>query len=337
MPRTGLGIIPGGAAGAEAQSFTRRTFVPTLFVQTRNATPTLSALLGNAKPAMGGISSITVPMQGGAFVNTQSSDYSGKFDAPEALNPGVNAEWNLKIIITPIPFLGPEGLFQWDAAIIPILAGRMNDAGNSAAEYLSTQLWNNAEDDQDINGFPLIASASGTYGGLSRSTYTWMQANVQSAGNAAPTRAIINQFITSAAKAGKGEVPDFGVTGPGTWSKLAGDFIGVEEFRMMPNTGAWGQGPSGEGPKSGFRALSVAGVPIYPDHAYGTEGIIYFFKRRYFSFYIHQAASWAFTGFQSTLANYQLGYVGALVTCLEVVNVKPQTVTKVTNLTYDTV
>jgi hypothetical protein len=78
-------------------------------------------------------------------------------------------------------------------------------------------------------------------------------------------------------------------------------------------------------------------VPIYYDPAYGTEGKIYLFKQKYTAFYIHSAAAFAFTGFQSTLANYQLGYVGALVTVIETVSVKPQSVTSIDQFNFDVV
>lgn len=329
-PVTGIGIIPGGAAGSQAADFTRRAFVPVLIPQTRNTTPTIAAIFASAKPATGGIDSVTVPMQGGAFVTTQSTDYSGKFAEPENLSPGVNAQWPLKAIITPIPFLGMEGLIQWDAAVIPILAARMNDAGNSAAEYLSTQLWTNATyGSQDMDGLPLIGATTGTYAGLSRTDNSWLRGNVYHAGNVNPTRAILNKYIVGATKAGKGEKPDFAVTGPGTWSKLSEDFIGVDGFQRRPGDADFDKG------RAGFPALEIAGVPIYFDPAYGVEGTLYMWKRKYLSLYIHQAAAWAFTGFQSTLANFQLGYVGALVTVLELVEVKPQTFTTVDQLLFD--
>jgi len=335
MPQLGIGIVPGGAPGTELQSFTRRAFVPKLIVQTRNATPLVAALIGNAKPATGGVSSVTVPMQGGPYVQTQSSDYSGRFNQPAALNPGVNAEWNLKVVITPIPFLGMEGIVQWDAAVIPILAARMNDAGNSQAEYFSTQVWTNGTyGSQDIDGLPLIASATGTYAGLSRSANTWLQANVMHAGTVDPTRALLNQYITSAAKFNQGEMPDFGITGPGTWSRLSKDYFGLERFNITPGSGFDRQA---EGPRSGFTALMVGSVPVYVDHAYGTEGTIYLFKTKYTSFYLHSAAAFAFTGFASTLPNFQLGYVGAVVTVMETICVKPKSVTSIDQFNFDTV
>jgi len=49
----------------------------------------------------------------------------------------------------------------------------------------------------------------------------------------------------------------------------------------------------------------------------------------YINLYVHTQASFAFTGFESTLSNWQLGYVGALVTIAELVNVKPKSMGRV--------
>jgi len=335
MPIYGVGITPGGAAGTELGNFTRRSFVPELIVQTRNATPLTAAMIGAAKPAAGGLSQVTVPWQGGSYVTSQWTDASGKFNQPPALNPGVNGEWNLKILVTPVAMTLGESLVQWDAAVIPILAARMNDIGPSQAEELSTQLWTNTTyGSGQIDGLPLIASATGTYAGLSRAANTWLQANVVAAGGVDPTRALIMQYITSASKFNQGEMPDFGITGPGTWNRLSRDFLGLEQYIITPGSSF---DRASEGPRAGFKALMVGDVPIYIDHTYGTEGTLYLFKKRYTAFYMHQAAAFAFTGFASTLPNYQLGYVGLVATALETVCVKPKSVTRITGLNFDVV
>jgi hypothetical protein len=50
----------------------------------------------------------------------------------------------------------------------------------------------------------------------------------------------------------------------------------------------------------------------------------------YLSLYIHEQASFAFTGFESTLPNFQIGYVGAVLMIAELVNTKPKSMTKIT-------
>jgi hypothetical protein len=47
------------------------------------------------------------------------------------------------------------------------------------------------------------------------------------------------------------------------------------------------------------------------------------------SLYIHDQGSFVFTGFESTLPNWQIGYVGAVLMIAELVSVKPKSMTRV--------
>ena len=121
-------------------------------------------------------------------------------------------------------------------------------------------------------------------------------------------------------------MPTFGICGFGTWTLLAQDFVGQEQYVITPGNGFDGDG---NGPQAAFRALMVAGVPIYPD-PYCPEGIVYFLNMNYLSLYIHEQGSFVFTGFESTLPNWQIGYVGAVLMIAELVSTKPKTMTQVT-------
>ena len=138
-----------------------------------------------------------------------------------------------------------------------------------------------------------------------------------------PTRLSVLTDIVSAARAAGGEMPNIGVMSPGTWVSLANDFIGAEQYRVTPGN-SFDQ--ETQGVRGAFTALMVAGVPLYQDPLC-PDGQLLLFNSRYYSFYIHEAAAFAFTGFASTLPNFSLGYVGALVAVLESVCVKPSSVT----------
>ena len=330
MPVLGTGIIPSGALGAELTALTRRAFIPKLVVQIYQATPLLSALMANAQMASGGVSAVTVPIQGSAFVTTQASDYTGIFNQPSVTNGATNAEFNLKLIVTPIPFLGMEGAVQINAAVVPIVEARMNDAGNSATDYLATKLFNNATDGLDIVGLPGAVDDTGVYGNVSGITNSYWRAKVYSESPAVdPTRDQMLKYIAGTALNSGGEMPNFGVLSLGTWVKLAQDFTSQEQYRITPDS-SFDQSPNGA--RSLFTALMVAGVPIYAD-PYMTDGEAYFLNTNYTSFYIHEDAAFAFTGFESTLPNFQIGYIGALLTILEFVVTKRKANTFVEGLT----
>jgi hypothetical protein len=327
----GGGILPatGSAQFNELTYVTRRAFIPKLVVQLYNSTPLMAALIANSQQASGGVSSVTVPVQGAQFVNAQWSDYSGSFAQPSVQQGAYNAEFDLKLMISPVPFLGMEGAVQQDAAIIPLIEARMNDATNVMMDAMATALYTNTTNTQQFIGLPAAVANSGTYGNIDRSTYTWWKSTQYAAGSVNPTRQNILQYISGTVKNGA-EMPSFGVCGFGTWTLLAQDFVGQEQYVITPGGGFDGDA---NGPQAAFRALMVAGVPIYPD-PYCPEGTVYFLNTNYMSLYIHEQGSFVFTGFESTLPNWQIGYVGAVLMIAELVNVKPKSMTKVTGYNY---
>lgn len=323
----GGGILPasGSSQYNELTYVTRRAFIPKLVVQLYNSTPLMAALIANSQQASGGVSQVTVPVQGSQFVNAQWSDYSGSFAQPSVQQGAFNAEFNLKLMIAPVPFLGMEGAVQQDHAVIPLIEARMNDATNVMMDAMATALYNNTTNAQQFTGLPLAVASSGTYGNIDRATYTWWASKQYAAGSVNPTRQNVLQYISGTVKNGA-EVPSFGVCGFGTWTLLAQDYVGQEQYVITPGSGF---DADGNGPQAAFRALMVAGVPIYPD-PYCPEGTLYLLNTNYLSLYIHDQGSFVFTGFESTLPNWQIGYVGAVLMIAELVNTKPKAMTKVT-------
>jgi hypothetical protein len=326
----GGGILPASGSNQfnELTYVTRRAFIPKLVVQIYNSTPLMAALIANSQTASGGVSSVTVPVQGSQFVNAQWSDYSGSFAQPSVQQGAYQAEFNLKLLVSPVPFLGMEGAVQQDYAIIPLIEARMNDATNVMMEAMATSLYNNTTDQQQFIGLPAAiddGTGTATYGNINRSTETWWKSKQYAAGSVNPTRQNVLQYISGTVKNGA-EVPTFGVCGFGTWTLLAQDYVGQENYMITPGGGFDGDA---NGPQAAFRALMVAGVPIYPD-PFCPEGTLYFLNSNYLSLYIHEQASFAFTGFESTLPNFQIGYVGAVLMIAELVNTKPKAMTKIT-------
>lgn len=333
MPILGTGVVPSGGLGQELQYVVRRAFVPKMVVQIYNMSPLTAALLANSQPATGGVSSVTIPAQGSSFVNLQWVGYDGSFAQPQ-IQPGTtNLEFNLKGAVIPIPYLGFEGMIQQDHEIVNLLAARFNDASNVYCDGLGTALYGNSANQQQIIGLPGAiddGTNSVNYGNQSRTVNPWLKAKRYNAGGVNPTRALVMQYITGTVK-NCGETPTFGVMGPATWQTLANDFLGLERFNQNGNGEAYGSGEYGG--RSAFKAIEVAGVPIYLD-PYCPEGTMYLLNTGYMAFYIHERAAFSFTGFQSTLPNFQLGSIGAVVSLLELVNSKPKTSTVVTNFTF---
>ena len=328
MPVFGSGIVPAsGSIATELTYVTRRAFIPKMVVQLYNASPLWAALLANAQTALGGVSSVSVPVQGQSFVNSQFTDYSGAFAQPQAQQGAFLAEFNLKALVTPIPFLGLEGALQLDHAVVPLIEARMNDSTNSMSEAGSIALWNNYTNNQQFIGLPgAIDNGTNlvTYGNINRTANTWWQSTVVNTSSAAATRKNALQWVATVNKYGA-EMPTFGITDFGTWVALAQDYVGAEQFQMQPGMGF---DTDSDRPRSGFRALDVGGVPIYADPYApantGSNGTIYFANSNYMNLYVHEQASFAFSGFESLLSNFQLGYIGVVLTLAELVLTKPK-------------
>jgi hypothetical protein len=306
--------------------------MPRVYVQIWKSAPTIAALLASAQVATGGLSPITAPVQGTPMVSGQWVDYSGSFEQP-GVQPGIqDAEFNLKAFVSTIPFLGFEGLVQLDYSVVPLIEARMNDSTNVTIDTFATSLFNNVSNSQQLIGLPAAiddGTFSVTYGGISRTTNTfWKSVYVAGSGNVTPTRNLMLQYISQVSKT-TGEMPSLGIMGFGTWTLLAQDFTSQERYNITPGK-AFGADEKAE---SLFRALDVAGVPFYAD-PYCPEGTLYLINTNYLSLYLHERAAFSFTGFESTLPNNQLGYVGAILSLLELVDVKCKAHGKFSGLAY---
>jgi hypothetical protein len=336
VPILGTGILPpSGAIATELTSVVRRAFVPKVFVQIYQSSPLMLAFLANNNMATGGVSPITVPVQGTQMTTGQWIGYDGSFNLPGTI-PGIqNAEFNLKGYITPIPFLGMEGLVQVDYSVVPLIEARMNDAAEQTIKSFTTALYGNISNTSQIIGLPGAiddGTNASSYGGIARSTTNaqgtawWKSYYVSNAGTGL-SRDLVLTYVAAVTKK-TGESPNIGVCGFGTWTTLAKDFTSNERYNYTPSN-TYSDGKI----SAHFRAIEVAGVPVYPD-PYCPEGTLYLLNTNYINLYIHERAAFQVLPFESTFANGQLGYVGGLLNVMELVNVKPQAHGAINGLSY---
>jgi hypothetical protein len=255
------------------------------------------------------------------MVSIQNVGYDGSFNQPGVV-PGIqNAEFNLKGYVTAIPFPGMEGLVQIDFSVIPLIEARMNDATNVTLDRFTSDIFTNVSNQQAMVGLPAAVddgTFAGTYGGIARATNTFFKSTyVHNVALVAPTRNLMLQYLAQVAKL-TGELPKMGLMGLGCWTQLAQDFTSQERYNITP-TANFGEGKV----DTLFRALDVAGVPFYGDPNL-PEGTLYLLNTDYLSLMLHHRAAFYFTGFESTLVNGQFGYLGAILTLLELINVKPK-------------
>lgn len=331
MPILGTGLMPSGALGNELVAVTRRAFVPRLVVQLYKSSPLLGLLLKNAQRAKGGASQITVPVQGNSFVQYSWSDYSGAFPQPATTTAVQNAEFNLKLGVVPIPFLGMESLVQSSETVIPLLKARMADAKTVAQQAISGALFtNNAALPQQVDSLLQAydnGTTVGTYGGINRSTNAFWKGNVLTV-SANPSRSLWLRYIMQATALAGGETPDFVVMSPGDWTVLVQDFISSEQYQTKPGV-RYG---SDDIVNAGFRGLMIGDVPVFVD-LFCPTGTAYLFNSRYLALYMSEDAPFAFSGFYSSIPNLQIANIGVVLVAFNVVCTKPVSGVRLTSIT----
>ena len=332
MPLQNVGIVPGGAIGSELIATTRRAFIPKLVVQLYKSTPMLSLLLRNAQRARGGVSQVTVPVQGSSYVNFSWSDYSGVFPQPQVLTGAQNAEFNLKLGVCPIPFMGMEALIQSSEVVIPLLKARMADAKTVSLQSISTALWSTSA--QVSNQVDSLAAAydDGTnyasYGNISRTANTFWKSTVIASAGAVLTRVGFIPYITQTTLNAGGETPDFGVMSFSDWTALMTDYIGSERI-ISDRSSKFGKD---DVTNAGFAGLMLGDTPLFPD-PFLAKGTAYLFNSKYLALYISEDAPWAFSGFYSAIPNLQIANMGVLIVAFNVVCTKPVSGMKILKIT----
>ena len=334
MPQLGSGIVPSGAIGNELVALTRRAFVPRLVVQIYKATPMLGLLLRNAQRAKGGVSQVTVPVQGGSYVSFSWSDYSGVFPQPAVQTAAQNAEFNLKLGVVPIPFMGMEALIQSSEVVVPIMKARMADAKTVAVQAISSSLFTDnsafpSQVDSLVQAYDDGTTVS-TYGGINRTVAanSFWKSNLVTGAGAITTRVnFIKRLVQTTSLAG-GEAPDFVIMSPGDWTTLMTDFMSLEQFTTNPRS-RYG---ADDLINAGWRGLMLGDTPIFMD-PFCPTGTAFIFNSRYLALYMSEDAPFAFSGFYSSIPNLQIANIGVVIVVFDVVCTKPVSGMRITGIT----
>lgn len=316
------GITPSGALGNQLAAITRRAFIPSLVTQIYQSHPLLSLLLSNAQKARGGVGQVTIPTQGSSFVSFNWGTFAGDFPMPEDLAAIQNAQFNLKLGMTPIGFFGMEAIIQSSEVVIPKLRAVMSDAVVVMKQALAQALYsNNYANQQALDSLSQAYDDGSTvpsYGGIPRAGNQWWHGQFIPNAGAITTRVgMANATIRIQSGAG-GEAPDFGVMNPAQWAVLMNDYQGFEQYVTRPRS-IYGKD---DAINTGFRALRVLDTPIFPD-PFCPMGEVYLINSKHLAMYLSEYAPFVFSGFESAIPQGQIADIGVLITALDLVCSKP--------------
>ena len=289
--------------------------------------------MANAKAARGGVAQITIPVQGSSFVSFNWGSFAGDFPIPTDAAATQNAQFSLKLGMVPIGFFGMEAILQSSEVVIPKLRAVMSDASVVIKQayaqalysnnYANTQAWDSLSQAYD-DGTNVPA-----YGGISRATGSfWSGRLITNTGGAMTTRVGAAQLLTRVQNGAGGEAPDFMVMNPANWAELMSDFMSLEMFTTRPRSIY----DKDDVVNAGFRAIRVLDTPVFPD-PFCPLGTAYAINSRYTGLYMSEYAPMTFSGFESQIAVGQISDIGVLISCADLVCVKPSSGAQITGIT----
>lgn len=137
-----------------------------------------------------------------------------------------------------------------DAAILKFVASKTKNAERSMRDRMATGVWSAGTDSKSILGLRTFLSTSNTYGGISQSTYSWWQANVDTTTTTLTMAALQSQWGAATIDA---DHPTVCLTTQTLYNSYYG--LLQPQQRFMDSETA----------KGGFTSLMFNGVPVIVD------------------------------------------------------------------------
>lgn len=162
----------------QISAITQKRFIPKLYDNIFDSNALLQRLKKKSYESINGGTSIMVPL------NYAQASAGGWYAGPETLSLVDNdvmtaAEYQWKqiyksVVVTRIDEIKNSG----DAAILKFVKQKVQIAEKSIMDDMGTGLWNAGTDAKAIGGLRLIISASSTVGGISQTSNSWWQAQM---------------------------------------------------------------------------------------------------------------------------------------------------------------
>lgn len=222
--------------------------------------------------------------------NDTAVSYSGYDILDTTPQAGIDsAEYNWKQVSASIAISGEEERKNSGSKtkIIDLLDARTKQARLSIVEELVRQLYTDGTGNgsKDVTGLVAMVAATGTYGGINSSTYTWWQDYVESTSEAL-TLAKMRLGFNTPSLGGK-DHPNVIVTTQTLFQSYEG-LLTVDVDILSTDTKKLGD--------AGFQALEFKGVPIVWDEQCNS-GVMYFLNTEHMKLVVHKDANFAVTDF----------------------------------------
>lgn len=265
----------------QISAITQKKFIPKLYDNIFNSNPLLQRHRKRSYELIDGGTSILVPL------NYAAPTASGWYFGADTLNINDNdqvtaAEYTWKQLYTNITILRSDELKNaGDEQILSIVKSKVKIAEKNMEDLLGTGIFSNATDPKSIVGLRQIVSASNTIGGISQSSNSWWQAQVDSTTTTLTMPALQTNWNLCTI---------------GSWSPtvaITTRSIFNSYYALLQPQQRFQDTSSAEG---GFQSLMFNGLPVLPD-SHQAASNFHFLNEDYIHLFAHKDEDMRFEPF----------------------------------------
>lgn len=278
-------------------ALTREKHMPRIVDQIFKSTPLLSLLRERQQTYNGG-HKIVEPLAYGELGNIKSYTLYDTITYDTNI-PITAAEFKPKNIVAPFTISKDEELQnEGENEVLNLVETKMQILRNSLQKQLTLQLLGDGTGNggKDLDGFAIMLSDTGTYGGIDRGTYAWWKVNVFTGTPAGTVRNLSTTLMLKAYMAcvDGDDKPNIIVCDKRTWMAYYTLVEGKITLQTEPLKKLVGLG---------FQTLEFMGIPVVWDDnivpgthtAAANNGIMYFINTKYVKLRPHKRANFSVT------------------------------------------
>jgi len=278
----------------QLSAITTKKIMPNLKDNIFDSNPLLQRLKKKSYESVDGGLSIQQPLN---YAQSATGDWYSGADTLDLTDTDVMtaAEYSWKQIYEPISISRMDELKnQGDSGKLKLLKNKTMIAEKSIMDKMGTGLYNAGTNAKAIGGLRLICSASNTVGGISQSSYSWWQAQVDSSTTTLSIAKMQERF----------NLVTIGSDGPSvimTTRSLYNAYYAL----LQPQQRFQGE----EDAKGGFKNILFNGVPVIAD-SHAPSQYMFFLNEDYLHLWYHPDEDFRFEKFQAPInQNVKVGKI----------------------------
>lgn len=265
----------------QISAITQKKYIPKLYDNIFNSNPLLQRHRKKSYELIDGGTTILVPL------NYAAPTAAGWYSGADTLNVNDNdqataAEYTWRQLYTNISILRSDELKNaGDEQILSIVKAKVKIAEKNMEDLLGTGIFSNATDPKSIVGLRQIISTSNTIGGISQTTNSWWQAQVDSTTTTMSMSALQTQWNLATI---------------GSWSPtvaITTRSLFNSYYALLQPQQRFQDSKTAEG---GFQSLMFNGLPVCPD-SHAAANTFYFLNESYMHLFAHKEEDMRFEPF----------------------------------------